>query len=410
MSFTPASTTRAWDSDISVVIKPYDKKELALLQKLPCWTDLEKVIGKKVEGQLNSVSTQQFLLYSLFRDLDCNSVDDLKSCVDDQERRFNRLLVVDGKIIRAKPDLEPTEHTGEANDLGIAFGLSVADLAFGTTEMDWKPIPVQRTKDNDYLGSNGTTTFDLEVKGSFVDDPSLVAPTTSNHKTSIKDKKSAKGAAPTGMVRLGTIASIGKSGVPVLRIVDPPGEEAERSPSDQQLLNRMDSLSRWITCLSPRSSLAIALRGRSQALHRLNQIEELDELSLVTGDGETINTSPYQTGSIHSRFFATKSVVEDGPTGGIICRTETGVFFLGVMEDLLNLAVEQNFSSIRQYHRTPAMVSKTVRCTIPKGRKKEFGDLPLTWDESEQFYLRFEVSGDLHYTSGGLVFGWLVPH
>lgn len=395
-----------WGEKLSVHVRPYDKSELNLLKKLPCWTDIEEVIGDSVTGKLQEIPTAQFLLYSMFRDLDCNSVDDLKLCLRDQEQRLNRLFTEDESHVRTKPGFSATEHTGEANDFGIAFGLTVADLTFGTSEMDWKPIPVKTTKDNDYLGSNGKIKIDLEVKGSFVEDLSITPPTISNHKASIKEKKKAKGTAPSDTVRLGAIAAIGKDGTPIVRLVDPPTEQVERSPLDQQLLNRMWFLSRWITLISPRSTLAIALRGRIEALQQLVQIEELNRVVLVTGTGERIDITPYQTGQ-RSRFFASKSVVTDGPTGGVICPSASGVFFLGIMEDLLYLAVDQDFDAIRAFRRTPGTIFKTVRCRVPKSRKADYVEFQPRAEHDNEQYFDVEASGKVYYTAGGLGFGWL---
>lgn len=407
MSSTLLDPTALWTPLLSVEVRAYDAAELNLLKKLSCWSDVQTIVGSTVAGQLQTISTEQFLLYSMFRDLDCNSVAELKKYIRDQERRLSRLVVETDGTVTTKPGLKPTEHTAEATDFGIAFGLTVADLIFRTTESDWKSIPVQKTKDNDYIGSNGSIHIDLEVKGSFVGDISKTLPTISNHKASIKDKKTAKGAPPANTVHLGMIAAIAGMGTPVVRVVDPPSDVRDRSPQDQQLLHRMDFLSRWISCISPRSSLAIALRGRLEALKQLRRVEELDGLSLVTGTGEHIDVSPYVLGQVHSRFFTTKSVVSDGPTGGIICPLDDGVFFLGIMEDLLRLAINQNFEVIREYRRESGTVLKTVKCIISKGRKPEFGDLPIEWDTGDQSYLRFDAKGKLHYTTGGLVFGWL---
>lgn len=388
-------------------VRAYDAAEISLLQKLSCWSSIEAAIGASVTGKAQTIPTEQFLLCSMFRDLDCNGVEDLKKYVQDQERRLSRLVVAAGGLVNSKPGLQPTEHTAEATDFGIAFGLAVADLIFGTTEMDWKPIPVKKTKDYDYHGSNKKTHIELEVKGSFVDDISKTPSAISNHKASIKAKKGAKGPPHANTVCLGMIASVAGSGTPTVRVVDPPGEIQDRSPEDQQLLHRMDFLSRWISCISPRSSLAIALRGRFESLKRMVRIDELDDLPLVTGTGKRIDVSPYQIGQIHSRFFATRSVVSDGTAGGIICATEEGVFFLGLMENLLSVAVRQKFDEIRAYRRKPETVAKTVRCTIPKSRKPEFSGLQVDWKLVNQLYIRFEARGELHYTAGGLVFGWL---
>jgi hypothetical protein len=388
-------------------VKAYDAAELDLLQKLSCWSDIQTVIGAGAVGKAQAIPREQFLLYSMFRDLDCNSVAELKAHVRNQERRLSRIVVDTSGVVNSKSDLNATEHTPEATDFGIAFGLTVADLIFGTTEMDWKPIPVKKTMDNDYLGSNGSIHIDLEVKGSFIKDISKTPSTVSNHKASIKAKKAAKGTPPANTVHLGIISAIAGSGTPVVRIVDPPSQLRERAPEEQQLLNRMDFLSRWISYISPRSAIAVALRGRLEALQQLDRIEQLDGLALVNGTGEKIDVSPYQFGQLHSRFFATKSVVSDGPTGGMICQHDEGVFFLGIMEDLLNLAVNQNFTAIRNFKRNPGTVTKTVSCIVPKGRKSEFDQIPIKWESSDGFYFRFDARGDLHYTAGGLVFGFL---
>ena len=105
-----------------------------------------------------------------------------------------------------------------------------------------------------------------------------------------------------------------------------------------------------------------------------------------------------------------KSRVIDGPVGGIITKMPEGpILFLGVMEELLVLAANQQFAAINEYRRQAGSLDKTVECVVSVGRLRNF-PLPDSVTGSARKvgpYLHFNLTGQLHYSQEGLVFGFL---
>ena len=317
-------------------------------------------------------------------------------------------LQCNAESFSARPDLDAQEHRPEAQAIGEALGLCFMDKVFNTNEADWRRIPEGAEKTLDFVGSSGRLRLEVESKGSFVEDRMLKAATVSNHRGSILHKKDAHAVAPNA-VRIGTIASLDRApgGRPILWLLDPPVDINERSAEDIRLLNRMEFRARVIALISPRSPLAAALATRVLDLQNIRDLSQLDGVPLMAGPDSPLRFAT-GFGKIHSRFFGTKSVVDDGPAGGIAVRSGEQMFFAGVRQDWIDLAAEQDFSAIRRYGNVPATTGKTVRIALPRGTFDLY-DLNRTWRSVRESggYFRFPLEGDLHYSAGGLVFGWL---
>jgi hypothetical protein len=282
------------------------------------------------------------------------------------------------------------------------------DEVFKTNEADWRRIPESQGKTLDFVGSDGELTLEVESKGSFVQDRFHKLPAISKHKRDIETKKDQQ---PAGSaVRIGTIASLDRTpgGRPMLWLVDPPVDAHERTPEDMRLLNRMEFLARAVSMISPRSPLAAALATRVLDLQSIRDLTQLDGAPLMAGPAGALR---FETdfGKIHNRFFGTRSVVDDGPAGGVAVRVGAEqMFFAGVRQDWIDLAVEQDFERIRRYREVPATVSKRVRVVLARGTFNRFGLNPDgRFVRQTGGYFRFPLEGDLHYSAGGLVFGWL---
>ncbi len=90
--------------------------------------------------------------------------------------------------------------------------------------------------------------------------------------------------------------------------------------------------------------------------------------------------------------------------------TDDTMFFAGVMEDLLFMAADQDFTALLEYRRTPGSVEKVVECRISRGRyatmRLNLPSLPSP-EEGSDGYVRFNLRGQLHYSAAGVVFGLL---
>jgi hypothetical protein len=196
---------------------------------------------------------------------------------------------------------------------------------------------------------------------------------------------------------------------PVVRLLDPPAD-TDRDPRQVRLIHRLSFLARWISFIKPSSPLSAALQTRANAIASMPDPFELSNVPLLNGNDEPFDLSPYRFDSPHSRFFSSRSVITNGPTGGhVIVVDEEWLFFCGIRAELLDLAATQNFADILSYNGVPATVEKTVRCWFPLGR---FKNSNLNVDSEAVVstgpgYVVFEASGDIHYSAGGLAFGWL---
>lgn len=384
-------------------VQCYDDDQRNLLSRLTAWPRIHQLIQDGLR-----IPKEQFLVYSLFRHRDTQGLAELRDLASSRERLLRTTLSGNHDSFSAHPDLEATEHRTEAQEIGEALGLCLMDAIFGTHEADWLRIPEgPANKTLDYAASDGHAKLEVESKGSFVEDRTRKPPAVSRHKTDIARKK----AATTGTgVRVGTIASIDRQegGRPMLWLVDPPPAHSERSPEDVQTLHRFDFITRMVSLISPRSPLAAALATRLADLQNIRDIRQLEGVPLMAGSGTELGFST-RFGTIHNSFFSVKSVVADGPAGGVLVRSSNDeMFFWGIRQDWIDIAVEQSFQRMREYRTVPATVSKTLTALLPAGRFTRY-DFDEDWREVEKTggYYRFPLEGDLHYSAGGIVFGWL---
>ncbi len=314
---------------------------------------------------------------------------------------------------------EISEHVGEA------IGLSVASRIHGLTEADWSPIPEQRGRGakpsfDFQIASDGEQFVQVETKGSSVSDNRSHSGAVKAQKARIDEKKgklaalSAPGDDPNpASLRYGTITIIDgrQDGNARCLLVDPPPEQMPRDPKLFRVISRIRHLRDWISFLSPRSPFAAALATRFADLEALRDPSELDGIPLLRGSGEQFNFEPYGTGRwSHSSFMATKSRVTNGPAGGVVMQlSSSNLFLFGVRESLLLSAAKQDFEDIVSFKAETGSTQKVVDCTFSSGR---FSDLDLPdsvrdMAKKSGAYFHFPLSGVLHYSAEGLVFGLL---
>ena len=287
------------------------------------------------------------------------------------------------------------------------------DKVYDTTEDDWSRIPDCPGKTLDYVASDSQRILEVESKGSFVEDRHRKSSAISKHKGDILKKKEARRgsqACPPG-VRLGTISAIDRrpGGRPTIWIVDPPVGYQERAPEHIRVLHRLDYILRWLTLINPRSPLTVGLANRLLDLQYIPNPSVLDGIPLTGALNKPILPEK-DPSAIHGRFFSTRSVVLDGPAGGVVVPSgDNKIFFAGVREDLVDIAISQDFSMINRFKVVPATLEKRVTGIVSQGRFKKYGFN----EQSEAVvrrstgYFALRLRGELYYSAGGLVFGWL---
>lgn len=421
---------------ILVRVDFYDVKEEAKLLQYPA----EAVEAmKKLVASPVAVPTSEFLTYLLFHRMGrglpgYKSTDQIQRDLTRAASYIDRCIDFDGKSIRlpsklAQPPGEIMEHVGEA------IGLAVASRIHGLTEADWVRLLVKKHPSNkkllpsfDFQASDSRclvqsdTFIQVETKGSAVEENRKKSSNVSMHKANIHNKKDKLANLPTNeqdpypaAVRYGTVTALDGNDSKLVQcwLVDPEPDDGDREPRRFKLLARMGFLSRWIGIVSPRSQLASALATRVNDLGKLSNPFELNGVPLLRGNGEPFDyptTSPF---SPHLTFFSNKTRVTDSPAGGIAVQVSPNVLaFLGIRQDLVNIAASQRFDDLLAYEAPAGTLNKSVEFVFHEKRFRTL-QLPQAIVASATrsgAYKRFTIEGNTQYNRSGLVFGFFGLH
>ena len=336
---------------------------------------------------------------------------------------FKHYVQPNGHSLYVPTDVMPL-GTYLTENIGEAVGLSVVNRIHELTEADWDSIPQQRgrnanrTFDYQYRASDSKHIIQLEAKGTVVADSKVHCNKTRTHRKNIENKKNKIAEAEKAGkypypadLRYGTIDSIGNRSEGDIRcwLVDPEGDTDTPNPKIFRLLARMKFLRDWITFLGPQSILSAVVHNRVSALAALNDPFELDSVPLLKSGGEPFEDSPSDMTGRTRSLFATLSRVIDAPTRGVVFQRETSVVFVGIKQDLVELAIKQDFKSLVEFKTLAGTVVKEVECRVSKQRfKRDFSlpdSIPL---EDSGGYVRFRLRGPLHYGPSGTVIGELL--
>lgn len=298
--------------------------------------------------------------------------------------------------------------------LGEAVGLSIAGLAFGLHQADWDKISeTNETKTLDYLySSDGERVIELETKGSSVVDNRNKPPSVSQHKASIKSKKAQSVIRDrSDALLVGTIASFDArpEGTANCWLLDPP-TIADADPNQLRILNRLRFIGALVSSISPRSTLAASLLTRLAALQQLDNIQALDKVPLVKGNGEPFEFKESNRNGSQDSFFLNKSNIRGGATSGRIEVVSRNVLlFVGIEEGLIRMSKYQTFKDIATFSFSPRVEPILVDCVLSNSAFKN-ARLEIPTEELQtknDGYTRFEAKGYGFFSSSGLVIGVL---
>jgi hypothetical protein len=409
---------------IRVDLDFYDDEQKKRLLQYPSARQIVELVRLGVE-----IPTEEFLTYYLFH----RKRPGKKGYRDYQE--------LGSKIGRAISDLEDwldyneisisvpndiqTQVPGITEHIGESIGLAVINRVHGLVEADWdhiRELPGPRGYPTfDYeLASDGANIIQIETKGSCTVNNKLKSSSVSNHKASIDNKKERikqseqKSNYPfPANIRYGTVAVLDTSPRSIAKcwLLDPEPEVVRTPPGKLRLINRMQFLHDWISFISPRSQLAAALATRLGDIQALSDPSELTNVPLRKGNGEDlVLESPDRWGYEGSYFYSNKSRVSDGPASGVAVQvSDSSFFFLGVRNDLAEIAAKQDFSAITSYEVESGRMTKKVDCAFSESRFEKLRipeDLVKQAKKSRGYYW-IRLSGELNYSRDGLVFGLL---
>lgn len=405
---------------IRVDVGYYSQKDQENLLRYPTAEGVRRVVATPLE-----IPTAEFLSYYLFhrKRLGTGDYRDLQRIKD---RLDSAIAQLDGcvrwngiSLVRPREATgslhEVSEHLGEA--VGLAVVRRIHDLEL--TEADWALIPENSgptaIPSLDFsFASDGRQLIEVETKGSTVHDNRMKPSAVHQHRSSIRRKKSGLERVETTSqmgpkpLRYGTIVALDGREDGILRcwLTDPPAEETLLLPRAVRLLRRLAFLESWLRLVHPRSDLAVAVTNRNAALRALQDPFQLDGVRLLMRDGRTFAGD----GEFEElNFFGTRSRVVDGSAGGrVLVLNSKRLAFLGIRADLVELSYEQDFEHLLRWNFEPGSLEKTVEVVMTERQVKN-SVLPSRIKDlaSDRGYARFELSGQLHYSPAGLVFGVL---
>jgi hypothetical protein len=401
---------------VDVLVDFYDSQERDSLLASPMGTHLQ---GLPRTLRLPTPDLCAYYLYYKKRP----GVDGYSS-LDEIGRKWHLALVeFDGQIDFNNSSIRLFQaadtSTGTIERVGEAIGLCVSSQIHGLHQADWTRIrstTKRRTLDFWYpwIAGDGRQFIQLETKGSGIPDNRHKPQTVSNHKASIKAKKAQTTPAECkSSVLYGTISVLDERPDSVARcwLVDPPADVPDNADRFK-IVARLTYIANLISLISPRSTLAAALQSRVAAISSLTDLAELDGIRLRKGNGSEFSSTTFSTTGEHNPWFSGKSVVTDGPVGGqVVPVDKTCLLFIGIREELVAYAAEQDFAPIREYTFPAGTAEKVVACTVPKGRFRssfssaiDFSQVKLSDYGS---YVGFTLRGHLYYTQSGFVLGVL---
>jgi len=408
--------------NIRVRVDYYDEEEEAKLLEYPSADRIALIAGHEID-----VPASEFLTYYLFRRKrpgmpGWRNYAELSRKISLSLSHLSGSVAFDGSSIHVPievgyPDVHVVECVGEA------IGLSVINQIHDMTEADWSVIPRSRgglagpTLDF-RIASDEQHLIEVETKGSFARSSTQKTSSISNHKASIQAKKAhhlgkSLPGFDTATIRYGTISVLGGPAQCVnCWLLDPPSDEAQMNPARRRVLNRVAFLRDWITAISPRSNLAIALASRLAALEAVSNIEELDGVPLLGVDGERVVDVSAFTPEVGEtpKLLPNKSRIDsDGVVGIVIQGWRNSLFFLGAREEIFEEAIAQEFQVITSYKAASGFRRRNVNCRFTR---RQFDQMRLPREVRSAAavsgnYVTLSVAGRMQYANTGSVFGIL---
>jgi hypothetical protein len=402
------------NATITMDVRYYDRTEK---DKFDGWSNASKI--NSVAGHLIRVPVAEFLTYFIFhkkkhKPARYPSITEVKAAVAKAEALLEEWISYNGKSLHVADDCQSLP-TGITEYLGDAAAMTVANRIHGFTEADWTDIKELRGRGKSFetldweYASDGYQIVEIEAKGAFCDRVNKRAE-VSMHKASIVSKKAASTDPKhphfkATAIRYGMIASISQDPESLLtvRLVDPPGDDYERTPFDIQILKRLTWIASVIRIIGPRTHLSVALLNRIAALERATDLEKFDGVSLLGGSGNVLGGSENDT----DRFFLHRSYSREFNAAGVVTNYDKKhLLFLGISRKWIAPIVRQQFKALSALHFDARSASTIVNCVITRHQLESEGFGGQIEDETEEGnHVSFTRKAVLHQSLGGLVFG-----
>lgn len=309
------------------------------------------------------------------------------------------------------------EQTGISESIGCAGILSFLSFTFGLTDADWHRINIQGHKDFDFNSaviSDFSKMIVAEAKGSIVADSSgnkdqkIVL-----HKSKIKEKKkneSLKKKYSNGVdLLIGGITAIDPKNHVKLWLVDPPIESNLNSSQRRKikLIKRLSYYNSIFKFISKRSYFSITLTNRISALSMVEDVLQLDELTLTNSSGKQLFITDQAIGNY--------SNIEKSIIGKFHPISDELAVFIGLPLELFEIISGQKQGEILNYKTSTNTSSRVISCRISlsQDRNRRFiGNSEIQkFLEKKDGYLSFQTKPvDVFQSSSGLNFAFIYSY
>lgn len=368
-------------------VEYYNDNHKKLLEQYSCFGEIEQLV---VNGFV--VTEEEFYSYALFREQKNHdgfrTYQDLRSKIPDRLSGFKDYFSVkDGLLcsVFSNANDRDNHHT---ESIGVGGGLSLVSRLYGLTEADWERISVSNEKDLDFeIASNGKEFIEVEVKGAVVRNINMKSE-VSGRAGKIEQKKKEKGKRSNfKSSRIGVIISVSSTygDVPICRLLDPVSDSYHMSPDKYRLLARLSYYHRELRALG-RFGLLSDIKNRIRALYYSTEYNSLDGVALLDVNNEKMSP-PFSA-------MNSKSTVGDFAFGEVIELKSGQYYFYGMMYDVFDVLIGQNFEIINKYKKESSVESVNISARLRNGG-----------DNEKEKYRTVKMKGDLNITSSGKVLG-----
>lgn len=378
---------------LKIELDYYDANHKLLLSKAPyrALGTAKRVTEFKKNGQISKEDFLNYFLIGRSDNIDFSTYRSRLSHIAMAAQWLNSVLDT-RTTINWRPG-----NKGLQWQVGEAVSLSVASSMFGLIAADWAIIPEQRGR-----GAHQTFDFEramvgitanneviqIEAKGSFVDDNTVVQANVAAHAKKIEGKKisiKSKGKAyiHPATARYGLITSMDPKNTAKCWLLDPPTIQFEENPHDLKIANRLAYTAEILSLIAPKALLPVALMNRAKEWREKKTSSPLPSL----GHPFTVNNYVEQFLSRGKVWLKDRDVV-----GQMYAHKKGGVFFIGLHGDVIRSAITQNTDEIAS-----TFYKSYVEEAVVDGSPVFIDDLTKHDSISQPLYL--------HSTTSGVVIG-----
>lgn len=303
------------------------------------------------------------------------------------------------------------EQNHVSESIGCGGALSVMSNIYALTQADWQIISIQGHRDFDFDSAvipNFKKKIVVEAKGTITSDNTKKS-NFSYHRTNIKEKKEDEKFKEKyendADLLIGTITVIDDVNHAKVYLVDPPEESSLNDEFRFKIktLKRLTYYCHWMSIISNRSYLTVALKNRITALKMIDNIRQLNYSVLTNSNDKALK--------IDENFLKSKCYIGDSKVGRLSTLNRNKAVFIGLDVDVYNLIATQDFDSINKF-KTDSFIIET-RIDLKVSRRKAETDefirnINLEYRKTKSDFFHFIVENAVVYqNSAGFLYSIL---